>query len=107
MASVAAAISSSSLLLSMVENAFLRQVVGPADGSLFRQFLQAQPNKLRGPGVLTGTARRRGDRSRGLRLAVSEIDQRGDRIGHRPRRTVIVDRAGKMHHRGIDIGKRR
>src|SRR4051812_24685834 len=104
MASVAAAISSSSLLLSMMENAFLRQVGGPADGSLFRQFLQAQPNKLRGPGVLTGTARRRGDSRCRLRLAVAEIDQRGDCIRDRARRAVIVDCAGKMHHRRIDIG---
>src|SRR2546429_2086489 len=107
MASVAAAISSSSLLLSMVENAFLRQVVGPADASLFRQFLQAQPNKLRGLGVLTSTARRRGDRSRRLRLTVAEIDQRGNRVSDRAWRAVIVDRAGKMHHGRIDVGEGR
>src|SRR5690349_4447709 len=106
MASVAMAINSSSLLLSMAENAFLRQW-WPAGGSLLRQFLQAQPDKLRGLRIFTGAARGGCNGGRGLRLAIAEIDQRRNRIRDRTRRALIVDRAGEMHHGGIDVGKGR
>src|SRR5207245_3559367 len=66
-------------------------VGGPADGSLFRQFLQAQPNKLRRLSLLTSTTRGRGNRGRRLRRAVTEIDQRGDRVRDRARRAVVVE----------------
>ena len=41
--------------------------------------------------ALRAAARDRGGR---LRLAVAEIDQRRDRVGHRPRRALLVERAG-------------
>src|SRR5690242_17243856 len=105
MASVATAISSWSFSLNMAGTRSLGSISG--EHSLFRQFFQAQPNKLRRLRVLTRTARGGGDGSRRLRLAVAEIDQRRDRIGDRARRAVIVDGAGKMHHGRIDIGERR
>src|SRR6266446_5623042 len=40
-----------------------------------RQFLQPQPDQLRGLRIFAGTARGRGDRGRGLRLTVAEIDR--------------------------------
>src|SRR5437868_10081949 len=100
------AISSSSLLLNMWK---MRSFVSrwPADGSLLRQFLQAQPDQLRSLGLLAGVARSGGDGGGSLWLTVAEIDQRGNRIGHRARRAVIVDRAGEMHHGGIDVGEGR
>src|SRR5262245_39678798 len=70
-----------------------------------RQFLQPEPDQLRGLGLLTGAARSGSDRGGGLWLAVAEIDQRGDGIGHRARRAVIVDGAGKVYDGRVDIGK--
>src|SRR6202011_684126 len=55
-----------------------------------RQLLQPQPNELRGLRRLAGAARRRSDGGGGLRLTVAEIDQRGDRVGNRARRALIV-----------------
>src|SRR3954463_14406008 len=72
-----------------------------------RQFLQAQPDQLRGFGLLARAARGGGNRGSRLRLAVTEIDQRGDRVRHRARRALIVHRPGEMHDRRIDVGKRR
>ena len=58
-------------------------------------------------GPLAGAARGGGDGGGGLRLAVAEIDQRRDRIRHRLRRALLVERAGEMHHRRIDVGEGR
>src|SRR3569623_2370767 len=63
----------------------------PYDLQSLRQFFQAQPDQLRGLGLLARAARRRGDRGGRLRLAVAEIDQRGNRVRHRARRALIVD----------------
>src|SRR6201986_1573769 len=106
MAAVAAAMSSLFFLLSMMENVFPRRSM-PGEYSLFRQFLQAETNKLSGLGMLACTARGARDRGRGLRLTVAEIDQRGNCVGNRARRAVIVDRAGEIDQRRFDIGKGR
>src|SRR5437764_2994842 len=68
------------------------QRCGTADS--LRQLLQAEPDELRGFGLLTGAARGRGNRRGRLRLTITEIDQRRDRVDDRARRALIVDRAG-------------
>src|SRR6185312_3983316 len=77
------------------------------DPESLRQFLQPEPDQLRGFGVLAGAARRRRNRRCRLRLAVAEVDERRDRVGDRPRRTPVVDRAGQMHQCRIDMGEGR
>src|SRR5712671_5142844 len=72
-----------------------------------RQFLQPQLDQLRGFRTLAGDARGAGDGSGGLRRTVAEIDQRRDRVGNRTRRAIVIDRAGQMHQRRIDIGEGR
>ena len=61
----------------------------------------------RGVGALTGIARRGRNGGGGLRMAIAEIDQRRDSVGHRARRALLVERAGEMHDRRVDIRKGR
>src|SRR5215204_1266537 len=69
-----------------------------------RQFLQPEPDQLLGLRALACAARRGGNRGGGLRMTVTEIDQCGDRIRDRLRRTMLIHRAGKPDHRRIDVG---
>src|SRR5262249_47045576 len=71
-----------------------------------RQLLQPQSDQPRRVGVLAGLARGRGDRRRGLRLAIAQVDQRRDRVGERTRRALVLDRARELHQRGIEIGRK-
>src|SRR6185437_14871445 len=57
-----------------------------------RQLLQALPDERRGVGALTRVAGGGSDRGGGLRLTVTEIDQRGHSVHHRPRRALLVER---------------
>src|SRR5215813_13045624 len=70
----------------------------------FRKLLQPEPDQPRGIRALAGVARGGGDGGRGLRLAVAEIDQRGDGVHDRLRRASLFDRAGEPDHRRIEIG---
>src|SRR5215510_4537641 len=70
----------------------------------FRKLLQPEPDQPRGIRALAGVARGGGDGGRGLRLAVAEIDQRGDRVHDWLRRAPLFDRAGESDHRRIEIG---
>src|SRR5690242_11471755 len=78
-----------------------------ADDNLLRQLLQPEPDQLRGLGLLARAARRSGDRCRGLRLAIAEIDQGRDRIRDRLWRARLVDRTRQADHGRIRIGKMR
>src|SRR5579883_3117713 len=83
----------------------LRETTAYFDDSLFGQFLQTQADQLRGPGIFAGTAGSGGNRRGGLGLAIAEIDQRGNGVRDGARRAGIVDGAGQMHDRRVDIGK--
>src|SRR6516164_9327027 len=96
-ASLAAAISSRSRSFS----------IKPSPLPSFRKLLQPEPDQPRGIRALARAARGSGDGGRGLRLAVAEIDQRGDCIHDRLRRALVLDRAGEADHRWIEIGERR
>src|SRR5262249_10810124 len=67
------------------------------------ELLKAEADQLRHVGFLADAACRSRNRGGRLRLAVTEIDQRRDRIGDRPRRALVLDRAGEPDHRGIDV----
>src|SRR6516164_3643021 len=96
-ASLAAAISSRSRSFS----------IKPGPLPSFRKLLQPEPDQPRGIRALPRTARRGGHGRRGLRLAVAELDQRGDCVHDRLRRAPVLDRAGEPDHRWIEIGERR
>src|SRR3569833_3527749 len=68
------------------------------------KLLQAEADQLRGFCSLAGSMAGRGNRGSRLGLDIAEIDQRGHRIEHRPRRTLLVDRARQVDHRRIEIG---
>src|SRR5262249_18625918 len=70
----------------------------------FRKLLQSEPDQPRGIRALARVARGGGDGGRALRLAVAEIDERGDRVHDRLRRAPLFDRAGEPDHRRIEIG---
>src|SRR6516164_3036191 len=81
--------------------------IEPGPFSSFRKLLQPEPDQPRGIRALARAARGSGDGGRGLRLTVAEIDQRGDRVHDRLRRTPVLNRAGEADHRWIEIGERR
>src|SRR3954469_11521139 len=101
MAAEAAAMSSLSLLLNVIGGSL---VFGTCIW-LARQFFQSKANQAWRIGAIARIARRRGNRRRGLRMAVTKIDQRRDRVTHRLRRAPVFERARQMHNGRIEVRK--
>src|SRR5215204_2923912 len=59
-----------------------------------RQFLQPEPDQLLGLRALACATCGGGDGGSRLRVTIAEIDQCGDRIRDRLRRTMLIHRAG-------------